>query len=155
MHEFSPETSMDQMIVNDHLRGTLCMSDVDYYSWYHLPWTLYKVQVQLRVQKCMAFRFCITLYLVAALMWRNKVHSTHICLSVVLGRRWRVCTVLVSFSIYELIYATTQESRVHRRKTLALTNSYFTSWLEESRVHRCLTNRSLIIHSHLDGIHVK
>ena len=88
----------------------------------------------------MAFRFCITLYLVAALMWRNKVHSTHICLSVVL---------------YILIFATTQESRVHRRKTLALTNSYFTSGLEESRVHRCLTNRSLIIHSHLDGIHVK
>ena len=77
--------------------------------------------------------------------------NTYICLSVVLGRRWRVCTVLMSFSIYELIYATTQESRVHRRKTLALTNSYFTSGLEESRVHRCLTNRSLIIHSHLDG----
>ena len=46
--------------------------------------------------------------------------NTYICLSVVLGRRWRVCTVLVSFSIYELIYATTQESRVHRRRTLAL-----------------------------------
>ena len=77
-------------------------------------------RVQLRVQKYRLFISVSSCLVGSADVEEQSSLNTYICLSVVLGRRWRVCTVLVSFSIYELIYATTQESRVHRRRTLAL-----------------------------------